>query len=343
MLNPSGIVFGPNGRLDIGGSFLGSTADSIVFPAGNTFSATNPEKPLLSIDIPIGLNFRENAGTIQVQGSRNSLAFNPQALSFSRLGVPVGLEVGVGQALVLVGGEVKMSGGALIAPAGSIELGSVTDGMVSISATKDGFLLDYAGAENLGDIHLSQAAIVDASGSGAGNIQLFARRIRLSAGSAVLSNTQGSFPGEGIRVSGSELVEAVGVKADGRFFSGFFTLVEPGASGNGGNLTIYTPELRVASGAQMATDTFGSGSAGDMRVEARDVEVTGTTPDGFLGSGLRTDVLRSGTGNGGKLIVVAERLRLANGGQMSSVNAIVPSLRDVVFQNQNKRDAHGLE
>ena len=52
LINPNGIVFGPNASLDIGGSFLATTADAIGFGEEGWFSATTPEtpSPLLTIN-----------------------------------------------------------------------------------------------------------------------------------------------------------------------------------------------------------------------------------------------------------------------------------------------------
>ncbi|NJM22959.1 MAG: filamentous hemagglutinin N-terminal domain-containing protein [Richelia sp. SM1_7_0] len=73
--NPHGIIFGQNASLDIRGSFVASTTNSLIFPDNKKFSATNPEAaPLLSnyVAAPVGLQFEgmsgmiSNAGNLQV-------------------------------------------------------------------------------------------------------------------------------------------------------------------------------------------------------------------------------------------------------------------------------------
>ena len=55
-LNPNGIVFGPNARLDVRGSFTASTSDRFRLNDGSEFSAVNPQAPpLLTVNVPLGL------------------------------------------------------------------------------------------------------------------------------------------------------------------------------------------------------------------------------------------------------------------------------------------------
>ena len=61
LLNPNGIIFGAGAQLDISGSFVASTADSVMFDNGYQFSAKNSSAPpLLSIKVPLGLQYGTN-------------------------------------------------------------------------------------------------------------------------------------------------------------------------------------------------------------------------------------------------------------------------------------------
>ncbi len=127
LLNPNGILFGPNAVLNIGGSFLGSSASLIKFADGTHFSAKTPQSTdLLTLSVPLGLQFDPHSGAIQVQGNGHTLtSADPIFSPLRRSGQRIGLAVRPGKTLALVGGDLSLGGGNISAIGGRIELGSI--------------------------------------------------------------------------------------------------------------------------------------------------------------------------------------------------------------------------
>lgn len=191
LLNPNGFIFGPNAQLNIGGSFLASTADSLNFADGTQFSAKNPPAPpLLTVSVPIGLQLNGNTGKITVQGSE--------------------IQVPPERTLTLVGSDITLTGSNLTAQRGRIELVSLVSGNWPLVNSPQ--ITDNEGiSTEYGDIRLSQQAVVDASGSGGGNIQVRGRRISLTDGSQIRANTQGAELAGNVNVLARDTVELIGV------------------------------------------------------------------------------------------------------------------------------------
>ena len=301
LINPSGIVFGPNASLNIGGSFVASTADSLRFADGTEFSATNPQAPpLLTVSVPLGLQFGSNPGRIVNQSQAS-----PGGVLNSG-GSPVGLQVPNGKTLALVGGNVSLEGGNLTAPDGRIELGSVGTGLVNLTEIPQGYALGYSDVQNFQDIDLSEA-YVDASGDSGGSIQVQGRNINLTSGAQIYSVTLGAGTGGNLTVNAAESVKLSGD------YTALATQTAEGSSGSAGNLTITTRKLTVESGAFIQTPSAGQGPAGDLLVRATDaVELSGTTTDG-LPSGLSAQVAPDATGKGGNLTIETGRLTIRDG------------------------------
>lgn len=106
LLNPNGFIFSRNASLNIGGSFLASTASRLNFADGTWFSAAAPQtNPLLTISVPIGLQFAGSPGPIHLQGTGHNL-ISAASGSLPVIGAgssSTGLRVQTGKTLALVG------------------------------------------------------------------------------------------------------------------------------------------------------------------------------------------------------------------------------------------------
>ncbi|NEO41685.1 MAG: S-layer family protein [Moorea sp. SIOASIH] len=329
VINPNGIVFGSNSRLDLGGSFFGSTADSVLFEDGTVFSALNPNgKPLLTINIPSGLQYGSNPGSITNQSSG-----------------PSGLQVPDGQTLGLIGGDIAIPGGNLTATDGRIELGSVgSNGVVNLTPTDTSFMLDYSAVQEFQDISLSEGSRVETSGESGGSMQVQGAKVSLRDRSFVFADTKGSASGGGIVVEASQLsleggsrittdvlgsgqggdlivnatesIGVIGVSAEGTL-STLGANVTEGGTGNGGDVSITTGQLLVKDGAIVSAGTDSKGDGGNLSVDASSkIQLIGTTPDGRIPSGLFTQA--QGTGTAGDLSITTGQLLVSDGAQVSA-------------------------
>jgi len=206
LLNPNGIIFGENARLDIAGSFVASTANSVVFENGVEFSATNPEAPpLLTINLTPGLQYGSNSnGKIANAGT---------------------LEVGVGETLSLYGNTVTNTG-ILTAPGGTVQVlgdrvGLFDNTQIDVSSDMGGGTVLIGVAEEANNLYIpsvthatrtfvSPDTVINANGIGnsdGGNVFVWSDEVTRFYGT--ISARGGEMSGHGgfVEVSGQQYLD----------------------------------------------------------------------------------------------------------------------------------------
>ncbi len=356
LINPAGIIFGQGARLDIGGSFYGSSADSILFEDGE-FSATDLDNPpLLTINAPIGLNFRDNPGDIV----NNSVPDDNSSLSVSP-----------GATFALLGGDVNFTGGAIDSSGSNVFIGGLSEsGTISLD---DNFHPSFPDGVARADVSLTNGAMVDVRAGRGGSITVNARNLEVREESQLLAGigeglgTPEAQAGEitirateNVTVDDSSISNQVASKALGNAGAitintgslsltngaevnantggvgdagaiaitvtdsvtleggDIFSAVERGAQGTAGGITINTGSLSLIDGAALSSSTLGVGDAKAITINATDaISLSGESSDGFV-SAISSKVARRARGTAGVITIKTGSLSLTDGAAVSS-------------------------
>ncbi len=322
LLNPNGIIFGANASLNIGGSFVATTADAIGFPNGDIFS-TNRGQPL----------------------PRQVLNVNPNAFFFNQMAAQAiinrstanngtGLQVPAGQSLLLVGGDVRLEGGQIVSPGSRVELGAVAgQGVIGLSGTAGDWQLNFSDHVARADVVLSNSAWINVLGGGGGSIAVTARNLSLNQGSRLWVGIDQGLVFAGAQAGDIQLNATQTINlADDSLIN---TQVGFGSTGNAGNINITTGSFSATGNAQLGSQTSGQGNAGSININARDT--VSWDGNGVIGG---TAVLPTGVGNAGDFNITTGSLFITNAARLGSVTRGQGNTGSI---NINARDTVSLD
>jgi filamentous hemagglutinin family protein len=322
LINPNGIVFGNNARLDVGKAFVGSTANSIDLVNGSggriTFGTNLNGDALLKI-----------APNVLFDVSRLNLGGGNGAINnFGTLQTPNN-----NQYIGLIGGNVtldgSLGGGKIIAPGGRVDIGGLS-GAGTVTIDNNGFAFGGTGLQR-SDVSLTNGAGItvratgtldtvntffnNASSNGSSinistnNLDLLNAGVNSNTASAAIDAGLETNSGVQTKPGGSINIDATGKVSLNN--SNIKNTLRSGAEGSIGDVNIQAGALDVINNSGISAATSGQGNGGNINLA--------------VNSGLAVNnnsyllTTTSGTGNAGNInVTVNGNLELTNNSSIFS-------------------------
>ena len=350
-INPNGIMFGPNAALNVSGSFAASTANYLKLSDGARFVAAvgADDSGLSSAPVSAFGFLGGNPGSISVQQTATSVPLAvPDGSTLSLVGGDIslngsGLDASSAQlpTLMAAGGQINL---VSVKSVGEVPLDATTltlpqfdsafpvQGQISL---QNGALVDASGDGGGRIVIRGGSLMVDdsviqanttGSGSGQGIDIAVVNDVNLTSGGQINSiSTAGLGAGGDITLNAASiLVNGMGI-IDSSFnpttqiSTGTGTQAQnpdgsttySGGAAAGGNISINTGSLEVENSAQISSASYGSGNAGQIKIQASSVLLDAM--NFYIAQITANTYNASGGGNAGNITINANSLTLQNG------------------------------
>jgi hypothetical protein len=327
-------MFGPNARLDVQGSFHASTADYLRLGNGGRFDAYNPSDSILTVAPIEAFGFlSESPASLSIEGSQ--------------------LSVSPGKTFSLVGGDLSITGGQLFAPSGRFNLASVAQ-----AGEVDTLNLSITSSFRQSLITLSDQTYLNVDGIGAGEIFIRGGQL-LMQDSSLQANTLADIDGKGIDM---ELEESVTMSGDlvaisnttvGSGNAGDTIITTPRLEitgtiidasslgvGSSGNIKVDTAQMLITEGGMIVSNSFSNGKGGEISLNATEsLSILGQRTGDLVLNGLvfidypsKVALDQFGTGQGGKIKISTNHLKMKTGNISVASNGIESQAGDIIIQ-----------
>jgi filamentous hemagglutinin family protein len=333
LINPSGVMFGPNAAVNVSGAFAASTADYLKLADDARFVAA--------------LDADDSGLSTAPVSTFGFLGNNPGDIAVNRSA----LRVSGGKVLSLVGGDITVDGGSVQSPAGQINLVSVQSAGEAPVDPGTFSRTDFGATfPQQGQINLQNRAQADVSGAGGGRIVIRGGQLRLDD-SRIQANTTGSTAGQGIDIAvvgeldlikggqinslstsglgagGNINLSAESIRLDGgglvdedfnpttQISTGSGQVFAGGGPATGGDIVIQAGSLELVNSAQISSATYGEGNAGRIEITASSVrlDAVDTTLAEISANTWKTI---GAAGNAGDIVIRTGTLDLLNGASL---------------------------
>lgn len=319
-VNPTGIIFGSEAKIDVPAAFHAGAVDSLRFVDGTHYTMSSQANSL-SISAP------ENFGLMTASLANNGMLSVDSAV----------LSVNNKQTLDLAAEKIAFNHAQLSAKEGYMKLTAI-----NMDAAASKIATDTSGTSNAGDIdimanniNLSDATQMSADSNGAGNGgQVFihgADKVNVLNGSLISSNSNADGNG------GVVTIHSKNVILDGKNLDTFTGIAaNTKSTGQAGQVNVQASSLTIQGGAEMNSSTFGAGDASSVNVVTEDLIIDGKN-NTFGSTGIGSRANPNSGGQAGSIIVTANSINLMNGGAISSATSSVGNAGKVEVNTKTLR------